>query len=732
MDNSNNNDMEIGILDPTGKHINPLTGRPYSNKYKELAEFWSKLPVYRQIHQIIDDIKQNQVLLIISSTGSGKSILIPKAALHVFNYTGKVVMTLPKTIITVAAAEFAALTLDVRLGVEVGFQFRNSPPEAKSNKTKILYCTDGTLIAKIYNDPLLKEFDCAIIDEAHDRSTNIDLLIYLLRETLRLRPEFKVIFMSATIDSSIFVSYFREFKFININVGGERLFPIASHFLDKSLPYNEVINKGFQILTNILETDDPTTKQAHDIIFFVTSANEAFTLCKMLNNHLQKEKNEKCKITCHGDVLCIETYAGMPIERQNLAQDKDLYKLNTNYNRKVVIGTNVIESSLTIANIRYVIDTGYEFSSAYDPENRAKRLDRQLITQAQAKQRMGRAGRTEPGECYHLYTKEDFENNMKKFPEPDIKTSDITSECLRLLNNPTINNIENLVKTLTNFIEPPKEEYIRVAVNSLIQLGAIEQGSITKFGKLVNEMSENNLFLAIAIIFGKIYDCSKEVMKIAAIVDAAKGKLGDLYDLPTNKQKPPNMSDEDFRKMVKSLETKFDSARSKFSNKYGDHLSLLNIYMKFKIQHNKHKTNMPKLDEWCHDNFLKVNPLLKAIKNYKKLKQQVNNKIKGKLDATTIDIPYHKEIDEMELNDKVLACLLLGYRLNTAVRKTDTDFYKTQFSKENNIKINKLSFLLLKSKAPANVFYNELFISMGKSELVLVSEIPKILIKILS
>lgn len=729
----NNN---IGILDPEGINLNPLNGKPYSDKYKKLAEKWKTFPVYQKAREIIDDINNNQVLLLVSQTGSGKSVLMPKITLHTLNYNGKIAMTLPKQIITKSAAEFAAETLDIELGQEVGYRYKGSDPKMRSDKTKILYTTDGTIVAKAFNDITLKEYDAILIDEIHEQSVNMHILLYLMRETLKLRPEFKLIIMSATINTEIFATYFRDFKFKTIDGGGARLHPIESVFLANTLDYKMTMEEGFKILINILENDNPVTKDAHDIIFFVTSSNEAFNICKMLNSHLQKEKQNKCKITCTGNVYCIEVFAGMDIKKQTLAQDKNLYKQDekNNYNRKVVIATNVAESSLTIDGVKYVIDGGYEFKGTYDAENRARKLDRELITRAQAKQRMGRAGRTEPGICYHLYTKDDFEKNMKSFPEATIKTSDITSECLNLLKNEKINTIEKLTHALTNFIEPPKEAYIRVAINNLIQLGAIENDTISKLGKLLSEIPENNIFMATAIIFGKIYNCSREIMQISAMIDVCKGNISDLYNLPTTllQNKQGQISETEYNKMLGSLNNKFNNARSKFSHKTGDHLSLLNIYAKFEKEHKKNPDNFDKLGDWAHDKFLKINNLLKAHKNYKISKKQMHNAFRDKINCDELGIKYHEEILDMDINDKILCCLLLGFRLNTAAIKAGTDIYKTQFSKDNNIKINKISFLSLKSNQPSNVFYHELFVSMGKNELITVSEIPKKIIKLLS
>ncbi len=710
----------IGVLDPDGKNNNPLTGKPYSDKYKELSKFWSKLPVYEKVHDIISDIQNNNVVLVLSSTGSGKSVLVPRIVHHVTNYTGKIGMTLPKQIITKSSAQFGSETMDVALGDEVGYQYKGAPSNSKSDKTKILYMTDGTLTAILNRDPTLSEFDCILIDEAHEMSVNIVLLIYLLRETLKLRPEFKLIIMSATVNVDLFSSYFRDFKFKTIDVGGGRIFPIESHFIDKALGYKEILDEGFKQLVKILEEDNPKTEHAHDVIFFVTSSNEAFTLCKQLHDHLAKEKNNKCKITCDGDVYCVELYANMNPEKQTLAQDKELYKKNTKYNRKVAIATNVAESSLTIDGVKYVIETGYELSSSFDPINRARKLDREIISQAQAKQRMGRAGRTEPGVCYHMYTKDDFENGMKKYPESEIRTSDITYECLRLLCNEHVLTIEKLTKTLVNLIDPPKESYITCAVNNLIQLGAVENGNVTKLGKLINNIPDNNMFMACAIIYGKLYNCSNEIMKISAIIEACKGNINELYNVPSQKDGKQD------NKLVK----KFEEAKKKFANTHGDHISLLDIYEKFEEQYTKNHNNMEKLNSWTYDKFLKVNSLLKAVKNYKNNKRQMY-KIE-RVDASEFGLKYIEDVLKMDVRERVLICLLLGFRLNTAARKVGTDNYNTQFVTNKNIKISKSSFLTNKDKQPVNVFYHELFMSMGKIELVIVSHISKKLIQLLS
>ena len=264
-------------------------------------------------------------------------------------------------------------------------------------------------------------------------------------------------------------------------------------------------------------------------------------------------------------------------------------------------------------------------------------------------------------------------------------------------------------------------------------MGLIENKTINKMGQLVTELPVDNIYAAVAIIYGKIYNCSFEIMKILSVLDACKGNLSDLYNTPTNilqSKKPKDGDDKKFKQMERDLKEKFNKARKKFSSTYGDHLSILNIYEKFIDKHQQYHNKMDKLNDWCYDNFLKLDRLLKAKKIYDKLKQRINNEIKGKLEPDSINANFFPEINELDLDLKIMACFIIGYRLNTAA-KSKEGLYRTQFATDLRIKLHKMSFLTLKDKEPKNVLYNELFISMGMNELVIVSDIPNAIIKIL-
>lgn len=734
----------FGILDPDGINDNPLTGKPYSDTYKKLGKIWSKFPAYEKATEIIKDIINHQVILIVSGTGSGKTVLLPKYTLHAFDYKGKIAITLPKQIIAKSAAEFSAKTLDVNLGEHVGYQYKGSPRNAKSNNTNLLYATDGTIVARLLNDPYLKDFDAVIIDEAHERKVQIDFLLYLLRNALKLRPELKVIIMSATINAKIFKNYFNKFKFKEINIGGKTNYPIESIFLNKSIKYKDVINEGFKIILKIFEGNkSDKSSLSQDVLFFITSSNEAFELCKKLDEYIKKNnKDASTNIIEKGNIFCVEVYAGMDAKKQQLAQDKILYKENTDYKRKLVVSTNVAESSLTIDGIKYVVDSGYELSGSYDPILRAKRLDRQMITHAQAKQRMGRAGRTEPGICYHLYTKQDFEINMKRFPEPDIRVSDISGECLKLLNLDTVQNTNELSKILNNFIEPPEQKYIYSAIDTLTQIGTIENKKISKIGKLVADLRGSDLKMSLAMILGKVYRCYHDIIKIISLLDSCRNNLSDIFLMPKNilKNNDKLVNDKKrFNDALNNLSKKFNKIQSKFKHKNSDHLSLLKIYNKYieLLEKNKNNSNLhEKLNQWGYDNFIKIKTFEKARKYVKKNELQLKKligKSYGEKLANELEMPFRNDIYNLDIDNRILSCLLISLRTNTATLTSNKKNYKTQYAKNIKIKINENSFTMLgKNILPKHVFYNELFISMNNPSLNIVSSIPKNIINLLA
>lgn len=675
----NNNDL----LNAKGLNTNPLTGKPYSDEYKTLAKFWSKLPAYDHAREIIQILKENQVTLVRSSTGSGKTLLIPKFMLHVYDYKGKIAVTLPKQIITKSAAEFSARISDIKVGQEIGYRYKGV--NISSDKTRLLYATDGTIISMLFKDPKLSEFDAVIMDEIHERSTQIDFLIYLLRNTLQMRPEFKLILMSATVDEKLFESYFYNFKFKTIYLAGEPTFPIDDIYLDRSISDKDYLEYGYDIIKKI----DSTTTEG-DILFFVTSVSETLKVCDDVRSEIS-------------DNFCVQVFAGMNVDQQELAQEKDKYKTVTGKKRKIVVSTNVAESSLTIKGIKYVIDCGYELSSYYDPQLRAKVLDKQLISRSSAIQRRGRTGRTGPGVCYHLYTKDDFENRMPEYPEPEIRTSNIYDECLRFLHLPDVRDVAHLLDILSNFIEPPREVYIRSAITQLMQLGLVQREVITPLGDLVAELRMDPM-QGVAIALGYKLKCAREVAAIFSVIDASKSSIGELFNKPsTLKDINPGA--------LRKINDRYTNAKKKLLNRYGDHLSILKIFILY-TKYRK-KDNKQALEEWCYKHFLKRSVLDKSYKYYQKVRNHIRN-VMSKFDLSSILSVETSELEKLKLEYKIMISIAYGFRLNIA------NLGSTKY------RINRDSFMYYTDLQNMKdyIVYDELFSSSGRIEFNIVSRFP--------
>lgn len=703
----------IGILDPEGKHNNPLTDKPYSETYRNLAKVWSKFPAYQDAKKFIDTIKTHSVTLVVSGTGSGKTVLFPKYVLHALNYTGKIAITLPKRDSAESAGKFAADTMDVHVGEEIGYQFRGSGKSAYNpNMTKLLYCTDGTLVARLLTDPTLAEFDAVIVDEAHERKVNIDFLLYLLKNVLRIRPEFKLVIMSATINEEIFKQYYKKFTYNNISIGTKPNYPIKSIFLEKDLVIDdkEYLESGFKLIEKLLRDtgsnkDSPKDSSGEGILFFVTSRSETNDTCDEL-----VEFDESFKDTN----ICVPMFSGMTEEKRKLAIDNDYYRGFVKNGRKIIVSTNVAESSITIEGIGYVIDSGLELRSRYDPINKINILEKTMITQAQAKQRMGRTGRTGPGTCFHLYTDEMFNTLMDKFPAPSIKNDTINYEIIRLMAIKDNSTVGDIKKMFNEFIEPPDVNYVEAELNYLNDLDIISDvknsGKLTELGKIVSELQIEPIH-ALTMIAGYRLNCFREVSAIIALIDTIKGSIGDLFVLPVNDDLNSMKSSTGSKNLVQKLE----KAKKDFINKSGDHISLLKIFKEYE----EVRKDQSLLNDWTYKYFLKRGVLEDAYNLYTKMKYRHRQYLAGlnlkKVDSDALD---------SDIKYKILASFMYGARGNLLVIKN-----KRLETSDGNIKgidIDPDSFYNIESSKKDKLFYHQLF-KFGKKPVkaLIVSKVSK-------
>lgn len=638
------NNLPIGINDPFGVNINPLTKIPYQNLYRNelktidgellpatymnLAKIWTSKLVYQNKDLILEGIKNNQVLLTKAGTGVGKTVIIPKLALHNYNYNEKVITTIPKKIITKSTAMFAAQCMDVNIGEEVGYYYKGENMTNRNGKdTKLVFTTTGSLISKITgDDPLLKEYKCVIIDEAHERSVQTDILLLLLKEALLKRTDLKVIIMSATINIEVFRNYFpkRTYGFKEIDVGNILSYPIQDFYLDK-IPADWIL-ESVKIIINILKTT-----QTGDILVFGKSKGDGSKLCQLLDIEIRKMNDVAF------NPFCISLASGVSKEDEELAKSEIAYlSLKNNkgvkYTRKIVVSTNVAESSLTVDGVEFVIDSGLQFTDGYYPDIKARSLLPEIISKASSIQRRGRCGRTKPGICYHLYSKNDY-NKMKDYPIPDIQKTDLTSYFLDLLRLPYIKNIADLKKLLDKFISPPHTSFINDGLNTLTSLGCItnntNSGVITQLGLIISKFRGIKPEMGRTLITSYYYKCSTIVSKIIALMILCDGQIEYLF-LPYFENKKISMQQQ------KEQRTKYEKSRKEVSNNNGDILTIYNLIKLYdtkllSLQNNQLQLN----NQYGGDNTMNAINDINDINNTNEIALSINE-VKAELDIDDI------------------------------------------------------------------------------------------------
>lgn len=792
---------EIGILDPEGKNINPMTGEPYKNldKYKKFARCeedgkikgWTSLPMWEQRKKVLELLYDQQVILLTSGTGSGKSVFLPKFALHVLNYKGRVVMTNPKRDSTRKNAEWAAKNMDVVLGEEIGYAVKDD--KKVTNKTKIIYATDGYVLAKMRgSDPLLKEYDCLIIDEAHERKESIDLLMLEVKEVLKNRPEFKLVIMSATIDVTPFMKYYESFGIKHFEADSKPNFDIEEHFLpegksvNKLAPNGEIISKTYieEAVKLIMDKIIIPCKEGDILVFFPSPA-ECDDACRILEEKLKEEAKKNAEFS--NKPFCIQLTGqsknkiinGVP--QANLAIGNS-YKTSGNYTRKIVMATEVAESSLTLDSpVMFVVDTGLVNEKRFYPETDIDALERRYISKASHKQRKGRTGRIMPGTCYNLFTKSEYENEFKEYAIPPILITDVTPMILRFMTvvshvdlpfkfgkKDKTNSINYGEMSLNDFImellEQPKEEYISESLRRLYMLDAIrienKKGYITPLGKALVTMSrDTSPQMARAIIEAFNYKCANEVIGIASILEQIDGRLDKLFDNFKTKY-PKNSSNakkeqEHYKKVIKGL-----------SNQYGDHISIYKIYDTFihkqynirwvrgkeVLEPKSGGEGMGQGTKWAKDHFISSAKLTKSKKLRKDLNRALGTVIRSVKyadqngGANTNNVNINSDADEElqpekmrsrlllfrddepkrhdKIEDNIIQALIAGYSSNI-VQKVGKS-YATCFPKVQTIaNIDRGSLFNNVSVKPTNCFYSSFLGIFGVRKFSIFSKIPE-------
>jgi len=541
----------------------------------------SFLPVYAKKDEFFHALHNSQVILVSGTAGAGKSTQIPKWLLESEFCEGKqeIVCVQPRRIAAISLATRVCEELDEDLGVKVGFKVRFE--EVTSPATKLRFVTDGILMFESVADKLLNRYSVVILDEAHERSMFNDLLFGICRGVQKRRPKFKVIVMSATLDIEQFINYFPPdiTKILTIDV---RQYKVRQFFretpLKKRTKPETYIHEVFEIL-KVIEKES----REGDVLVFLPGASDINTLVGRCENRFRR------------NWYAMPLYASMDDREQ-----QKIYRPPPKGKRKVIFATNIAETSITVPGVIYVIDTGLEKRSTWDPVAKANTLVTDDISQTSARQRMGRAGRLKPGVVYCLYTRKELERFRMK------QTANMLSQrldmiCLLLLHL-GFTSVDDFP-----WLERPTDSHLKHSMNQLLSLKAVKDidGSF-KITNLGRQMARFPLqpHMSKAIVIAKEYKVLDWMISVVAMLDS--GGHG-VFTRP------------------KQFKKQADQAKGRLKNLLGDQFTLADLLHYF--------VENEESEDWCRENFLRFRVLSEAAKVRNEL-QNITRQLgwKGKAD----------------------------------------------------------------------------------------------------
>uniref|UniRef100_A0A0E0LTX7 RNA helicase n=1 Tax=Oryza punctata TaxID=4537 RepID=A0A0E0LTX7_ORYPU len=471
---------------------------------RELQDERKTLPIYKFRDELLKAVEEYQVIVIVGETGSGKTTQIPQY-LHEAGYTakGKVACTQPRRVAAMSVAARVSQEMGVKLGHEVGYSIRFE--DCTSEKTLIKYMTDGMLLREFLGEPDLASYSVVMVDEAHERTLSTDILFGLVKDISRFRPDLKLLISSATLDAEKFSDYFDSAPIFKIP---GRRYPVEVHYT--KAPEADYIDAAIVTVLQIHVTQPPG-----DILVFLTGQEEIETIDEILKH---RTRGLGTKIA---ELIICPIYANLPTELQ-----AKIFEPTPEGARKVVLATNIAETSLTIDGIKYVIDPGFCKIKSYNPRTGMESLLINPISKASANQRAGRSGRTGPGKCFRLYTSYNYMHDLEDNTVPEIQRTNLANVVLTLKSL----GIHDLVNF--DFMDPPPSEALLKALEQLFALSALNsRGELTKTGRRMAEFPLDPM-LSKMIVASEKYKCSDEVISIASMLSVGNS----IFYRPKDKQ----------------------------------------------------------------------------------------------------------------------------------------------------------------------------------------------------
>jgi pre-mRNA-splicing factor ATP-dependent RNA helicase DHX38/PRP16 len=543
------------------EHLSKQEGASNFSKSKSLRQQREYLPAFAVREELLRVIRDNQVIIVVGQTGSGKTTQLTQFLYEDgYGRTGLIGCTQPRRVAAMSVAKRVSEEMEVRLGGLVGYAIRFE--DCTSKETKIKYMTDGVLLRESLVESDLDKYSCIIMDEAHERALNTDVLMGLIKKVLARRRDLKLIVTSATMNSDRFSRFYGGApEFI---IPG-RTFPVDIQY--SRSPCEDYVDAAVKQVLAI-----HVSQGAGDILVFMTGQEDIEITCELVAERL-KLLNDPPKLSI------LPIYSQMPADLQAKIFDRAAPGV-----RKVIVATNIAETSLTVDGIMYVVDSGFSKLKVYNPKMGMDTLQITPISQANASQRAGRAGRTGPGKCFHLYTERAFRDEFYIQTIPEIQRTNLANTVL-LLKSLGVKDLLDF-----DFMDPPPQDTITTSLFDLWALGALDNiGDLTPLGRTMTAFPMDPS-LAKLIITAVDYGCSEEMLTIVA-----------MLSVPSVFYRPKERQEES------------DAAREKFFVPESDHLTLLHVYTQWKVNHHS--------DGWCVRHFLHP----KALRRAKEIRDQIRD-----------------------------------------------------------------------------------------------------------
>lgn len=606
---------------------------------QRIKEQRESLPIAQCRSSLMQVIRDHNIIVVVGETGSGKTTQLTQYLLEE-GYgkarTSVIGCTQPRRVAAVSVAKRVSEELGCTLGEQVGYSIRFEDC-TKRDATIIKYMTDGVLLRESLHDDALMQYRVIIMDEAHERSLNTDVLFGILRDVACKRRDLKLIITSATMDSEKFSEFF----------GGAPIFSIPGRTFEVQCVFSRVNIEDY------VEAAVKQTLQIHasqpqgDILIFMTGQEDIEATCSVLAERVENLKTEGMQ-----EMLILPIYSQLPSDMQ-----AKIFQNDPNGVRKCIVATNIAETSLTVDGIVYVVDCGFSKLKVFNPKIGMDALQVFPVSQANANQRKGRAGRTQPGICFRLYTEKSFLQEMLYSSVPEIQRTNLSNVVLLLKSL----GVDDLLKF--HFMDPPPQENL---VNSMYQLwilGALDNsGQLTPLGRKMAEFPLDPPLSKLLIVSSELH-CTMEIVTIVSVLS-----------VPTVFFSPKERLEE------------ANSAREKFIVPDSDHLTLLNVYQLWRA-HEYSK-------QWCDKHFI----LSKAMQKVREVRTQL------------LEIMEQQSISLVSCGsdwDIVRKCICSAYFQNAARLKGNNEYVNLRTGTPCHIHPTSS----LQGHAPDYVVYHELMLT---------------------